>query len=59
MEEPENFVELEDVKKIEIESISPTIVEEELSTAEQVQVDQSTENPNDNANPSFENPAVT
>jgi hypothetical protein len=56
MEEPENFVELEDVTTSETESISPTRVEEELSTMEQVQVGPSAENPNDSVNPSSENP---
>jgi hypothetical protein len=37
------------------ESISPTKIEEDLSTAKQVQVGQSIENPNDNKNPSLEN----
>jgi hypothetical protein len=50
-------VELEDVTTSETESISPTRIEEEISTTEQVQVGQSMENPNDGANPNPENPA--
>jgi len=34
MEEPEKFVELEDINIFETESISPTRVEEEQSTVE-------------------------
>jgi hypothetical protein len=47
----ESFVELEDVTTSETESISPTRIEEEISTAEQVQVGQSMENPNDKHKP--------
>jgi hypothetical protein len=51
MEEPDNFVEIEDVMASETESINPTMIEEEISTIEQVQVVQSMKNPNDGANP--------
>jgi hypothetical protein len=34
MEEPDNFVELEDMKTSETESISPTRIKEELSIKE-------------------------
>jgi hypothetical protein len=32
MEEPENFVDLEDMKKLETKLISPTEIEKEIST---------------------------
>jgi hypothetical protein len=57
MEEPENFVELEDVTTSETESRSPTMIYEELSTTKQVQAGQSIEKLNGSANPSSENPA--
>jgi hypothetical protein len=56
MEELEHFVELGDVKKYDTELISPSIVEEELSTIENVQVGQSTKIAYGSANPSSENP---
>jgi hypothetical protein len=56
MEEPESFLELEDVTTSETKYISPTRIEEEISTIEQVQVGQSMENPNKNTNPSSEHP---
>ena len=37
MEEPENFVELEDMTTSETKLIIPTRIEEEVSTVEQVQ----------------------
>jgi len=58
MEEPKNFVELEEVTTHETESISPTRIEEELSTVEQVE-GQSIKNPNGSTDPSSENPTAT
>jgi hypothetical protein len=59
MEEPKNFVESKDVRTYETESISPIGVKDELSNVEHVQVGQSAKIPNDNTNPSFENPTTT
>jgi hypothetical protein len=51
MTKTEEIVDLEDVTTSMTESINPTKVEEETSTTTQVEMGQSSENPNGNAKP--------